>query len=169
MEGPFYLSLGFNKADLALASKVWGFGATLAGALIAGLFLKNKRALPAAAFLGLLHAATISLNIPLYYAGKSYALLYLASALENFTSGLAMSGFIFMLWRIVDKKYAAIQYALLWSIFSFKGHLFTFLGGQVAAVLSWEYFFPLSSITGGLCLVPLLLKQSEKRAQQNIS
>jgi PAT family beta-lactamase induction signal transducer AmpG len=163
MEGPFYLSLGFNKADLALASKVWGFGATLSGALIAGFFLKNKRALSAAALLGILHAATISINIPLYYAGKSYPLLYLASALENFTSGLAMSGFIYMLWRIVDKKYAAIQYALLWSIFSFKGHLFTFLGGQIAASVSWDIFFPFSSISGVLCLTPLLLKQKERR------
>ncbi|MFV0340292.1 MAG: MFS transporter [Parachlamydiaceae bacterium] len=163
MEGPFYLSLGFNKADLALASKVWGFGATLTGALIAGLFLKNRRALPAAALLGILHAATISLNIPLYYAGKSYPLLYLASALENFTSGLAMSGFIYMLWRVVDKRYAATQYALLWSVFSFKGHLVTFLGGQLAATLSWEFFFPLASITGAFCVAPLFLELPEKR------
>lgn len=161
MEGPFYLSIGFNKADLALASKVWGFGATLFGALLAGIYLKKKSALQAAVYLGILHAAMISLNLLLFYFGKSYTLLYLTAALENFTSGLAMSGLIFLLWRVVDPKYAAIQYALLWSFFSFKGHLFTFLGGQFAAILSWELFFPLASFSGVALLAPLLFQVKE--------
>lgn len=166
LEGPFYLSLGFNKADLALASKIWGFGATLAGALLAGLYLRKRSGLHAAVYLGLLHAATISLNLSLYFVGKSYPLLYLTSALENFTAGLAMSGFIFMLWRIVVPKYAAIQYALLWSFFSFKGHLFNFLGGQLAALTSWGLFFFLSSFSGILFLLPLLFKVKELHRQE---
>lgn len=157
MEGPYYLSLGFDKADLALASKLWGFGATLLGAAIAGIYLRNRQPMKAALFTGMVHALAISLNCLFAYTGKSYALLYATAALENLTGGLAMTAFIFLLWKICNKRFAKVQYALLWSLFSLKGHLFACLGAQVAAVTAWPQFFFLASLVGFSSLTGLYL------------
>lgn len=148
MEGPFYLSLGFDKGDLALASKLWGFGATLLGAALAGFYLRNRHPLKAALFTGMAHALTIGLNTLFAFTGKSYWLLYTTAALENLTGGLAMTAFIFLLWKICDKRFAKVQYALLWSLFSLKGNLFACMGAHAAALLSWQQFFLLASLLG---------------------
>lgn len=148
MEGPFYLSLGFNKADLALASKLWGFGATLLGAVLAGFYLRNRQPMKAALFTGMIHALAIGLNSLFVFTGKSYLLLYTTAALENLTGGLAMTAFIFLLWSICDKRFAKMQYALLWSLFSLKGHLFACIGAHIAAHTSWTPFFLFASLMG---------------------
>lgn len=148
MEGPFYLSLGFNKADLALASKLWGFGATLFGALLAGFYLRHRQPMQAALFTGMIHALAIGLNTLFAFTGKSYLLLYTTAALENLTGGLAMTAFIFLLWKISDKRFAKVQYALLWSLFSLKGNFLACIGAHVAAQTTWTAFFLIASLLG---------------------
>ncbi len=161
MEGPFYLSLGFTKAELALASKIWGFGATMAGALLAGFYLRKREPFQTAISAGILHAATLSCNVLIALMGKYLPLLYLASALENLTGGMAMSALIFLIWKITDKRYAAQQYALLFSLFSLKGTVIACLGGHLAALLPWPLFFAVSSLTGILGLLAVSQKRSE--------
>lgn len=141
MTGPFYLSLGFNKADLALASKMWGFAATILGALTAGYYFKGKDPLMASVTTGIIHACTLGCYYILSLIGKSFAGLYITVALENFTGGMAMTVFIFLLWKVCDKRYAPLQYALLWSFFSFKSDILACFGGVVATFCSWSVFF----------------------------
>ena len=160
MEGPFYLSMGFTKADLALASKIWGFGATLLGAFFAAFLLKGKDPVRACILYGSLHALSLSSNAILALTGKSQALLFLISALENLTGGLAMSAFLYLLWKIANKKYASVQYALLWSLFSLKGNLFACLGGQLAEVLPWHLFFICGALLGTITLLACPVRQT---------
>lgn len=148
MEGPFYLHLGFDKAELALAAKMCGFGATIFGAFVTGLFLRDKDPYLSLGVIGVIHALSLTGNSCLAIIGKSHLMLYLITALGNFTGGMAMAAFIFFLWRTCSKKYAAVQYALLWSLFSFKADIFSCIGGIIAATCSWPIFFLTVSLIG---------------------
>lgn len=148
MEGPFYLSLGFNKAELAAASKLWGMAATIFGAFVAGYFVKGKDPLFVLALTGLIHACTLGLYYAFALIGKSMPFLYMSTAIGHFTGGISMTIFIFFLWKICDKSHAAVQYALLWSLFMMKSDLFSFFGGLIAAQVSWSTFFLSISIIG---------------------
>lgn len=148
MEGPFYIHVGFDKQDLAFASKMCGFAATIAGAFITGLFLRNKDPLQSAAVVGIIHSASLIGYWIQASIGKVYAVLYLTSLAGSFTGGMAMTSVIYLLWRVCDKKFAAVQYAFLWSFFSFKADLLACLGGILAASCSWDFFFFLVTIFG---------------------
>lgn len=148
MEGPFYLSLGFNKAELATASKLWGMVSTLVGAFLAGYFVRGRDPLLALALGGLIHAVTLGCYYLLAIAGKSMMLLYLTTAVEHLTGGMAITVFIFFLWKICDKQYAAVQYALLWSAFIMKADLFAFFGGLLAVRVPWTVYFLTVTVLG---------------------
>lgn len=148
MEGPFYIELGFTKADVAAVSKLWGMLTTISGAFICGLGIKNKNPFEAVAKIGFIHACSLLCYYFLSLSGKSFPALYITVALEHFTGGMAMTAFIYFLWKVCDREYAAIQYTLLWSVFSFKSDIFAALGGFLAFYCSWNTFFLLVSLLG---------------------
>lgn len=165
MEGIFFLSLGFDKVDLATATKVWGLISTIIGAFLISIFLNNRNRLLVLCAVSIIHASTLICHCILTWTGKSFAMLYLTVALENLTSGMAMTAFISFLWSICEKRYAALQYTLLWSLFFFKGDLLGWAGGMLASSYSWNVFFLLSATLsllialGSLQLVFLMRKK----------
>lgn len=156
MSGPFLLSLGFNKTEIATAYKMWGMVATISGAFIAGIFLKRSNALLLLGLFGLMHSISLSCFVFLALIGKSYAGLYLAVTLENFTGGMAMTAFITLLWRSCSREYAQVQYTLLWSFFTLKSDLFATAGGFLAAMTSWPQFFLTTTLASSLAALLIL-------------
>ncbi len=156
MEGPFYLEIGFNKADLALAAKTFGFVATVVGAFLAGRLLRDKNPFIAVAVLGLIHTLSEFGCLLHSLVGKSYPLLYLTSGLSNFTGGMVITAFISLLWKSCDKYYATVQYAFLWSLSSITTNLLACSGGFLASLLSWPQFFLTVSCLGVACSLTLL-------------
>ncbi|MBS0635324.1 MAG: MFS transporter [Verrucomicrobia bacterium] len=141
MEGPFYLDLGFDKKDLALAAKTFGFASTIVGAFLAGKFLKGKNPYYAVAILSMIHALSESGCLIHSLIGKSYTLLYVTSGLSNLTGGMLITAFISLLWKSCDTAYAPVQYAFLWSLSAFATNLMACSGGFLAERLSWPGFF----------------------------
>lgn len=163
MEGPFYLSLGFTKADLAAAAKTWGMATTLLGAFTGVVFSRSKDLLITIIGLSCLHASTLFCYYAMAVMGKSMSALYITVALEHFTGGLLMTPFIAFLWKCCDKGYAPIQYALFWSIISFKTDLMACFGGFLATRVEWDTFFLIIAgigITAALLPLPLLRRQT---------
>jgi MFS transporter, PAT family, beta-lactamase induction signal transducer AmpG len=165
MEGPFYLELGFNKKDLALAAKTFGFAATIAGAFFSGRLIKNKDPLRSLAILSLIHTTAECGCLIHSFIGKSYGLLYLTSGLGNFTGGMLITAFISLLWKTCDKHYATVQYAFLWSVSSLVTKMMACCGGLLASNFSWSQFFLLVCImgftsSGALMLLTLRTKKS---------
>jgi len=148
MEGPFYLSLGFTKAELATASKLWGMAATILGAFLAGKFVKGKDPEIPLVRIGLIHALSLACYYLMALAGKSLFLLYFTTTIEHFTGGAAMTIFIYFLWKTCNILFSAIQYALLWSLFIMKSDLFAFFGGILASSVSWSTFFLIVMFVG---------------------
>lgn len=160
MEGPFYLALGFDKTDLAAAAKTWGMAATLLGAFFGGIYLRASLSLLSLVRISCLHASTLFCYYFMTIAGKSLPALYVTVALEHFTGGLLMTAFITFLWKSCNKEYAGVQYALFWSIITFKTDLMACLGGFLAERLEWKAFFLLvASIGMGAALFPLVFMQ----------
>lgn len=141
MEGPFYLSLGFTKNDIAFASKTWGVMATIVGALFGGLLVKKREPIAIFLKLGFLHACSLICHCALALIGKSVSILIFTVSVENLTGGMAITAFISLLWKTCDKKYATVQYALFWSLLSFKADLFAFFSGEIAVLLDWTAFY----------------------------
>lgn len=158
MEGPFYLSLGFVKSELATASKIWGMAATVCGAFLAGFFLRGKNPFICLGVVSCLHACSLSCYYLMCFVGKSLPALYATTAAEHLTAGMAITSFICFLWSLCDKRYAAVQYALMWSLFSFKADMVACCGGFLAAHVSWPSFFLIVTAFGistalGICLI----------------
>ncbi len=162
MEGPFYLELGFTKQDLALAAKVFGFSATVVGAITSAKLLKNKEPFIACAVLGLLHTVSECGCFIHSIVGKSFFMLYTTSLLTNLTGGMAITAFISLLWKSCDKYYAPLQYAFLWSLSSIPTKLASCLGGFLAANMAWPQFFGAVWITGFIAALALLILVSQK-------
>ena len=166
MKGPFYLSLGFDKIQLAQAAKIFGLLATLIGAYIGAFFQKGKDPFICLVFSGLLHSLSLLSFGFLSFFGASLAGLYTTVGMENITGAMAMSVFIRCLWSSTDSRYAATQYALLWSLFSFKGNLISFLGGLLAQASSWTHFFIFVSILSiGASLLSLAFVTEKRRRE----
>jgi PAT family beta-lactamase induction signal transducer AmpG len=169
MIGPFYLSIGFDKIDIANAEKVWGMAATICGAFLMAILLKNRDLYDCTIKIGVLHAFTLICYVIMASVGKSYLCLYSTIALENLTGGMAMTAFIALLWRVCDRGHAAIQYLLLWSLYLFKGRLFGTLGGILAENCSWFVFFSLiATIAMGSAISMLALRNQQVVRQKAI-
>jgi MFS transporter, PAT family, beta-lactamase induction signal transducer AmpG len=169
MEGPFYLSLGFNKTDLATAAKTWGMAATLLGAALGGIYLKTSHSFTTLIKIGCLHASTLFCYYFMTHAGKSLPALYITVALEHLTGGLLMTAFITFLWKSCDKEYASIQYTLFWSLISFKTDLMAAFGGFLAERMEWGPFFLVISCMGmGAALLPMAFALRGRGVQSGI-
>lgn len=167
MAGPFYLSIGFDKIDLANATKMWGMLATITGAFLAAAYMKNKDYLLTLAGLNLLHSCTLVCYLILSIIGKSYVCLYASIALENLFGGMLMTAFIAFLWQTCNKEFAAVQYTLLWSAYLFKGKIVSFLGGILASFCPWTPFFFLVTCTAitAACAALLIAKKISLNSQ----
>lgn len=164
MEGPFYLSLGFTKAELAMAAKTWGMVATIIGAFIGGMFMKGKGSISTLAKAGCLHASTLYCFPIMVVTGKSMVALYLTVAAEHFSAGLLMTAFIAFLWKSCDKSYASMQYTLYWSFVSFKTDIMACLGGVLASYVDWGAFFLIVATTGMITsVVPLIVTGRDRK------
>lgn len=169
MEGPYYLSLGFSKANIAFASKTWGMAATILGGFISGFFIRGKDPLLSVLQFGFLHACSLFLYLILGQVPSVIALCCVVT-IENFTVGMAMTAFIALLWRVCDKQYAAIQYALFWSLFSFKSDLVSCLGGLLAKEQTWNAFFSIVALVGvTTALLPIIFRLNIKDANEALN
>lgn len=140
MLGPFYIEMGFSKADIANASKLFGMAATCLGGMIAGScyqFIEQKKAL----FLfGCMHALSYLCYLLLAIYPQP-SCLYLAVLAEHLTGGMVMTGFIAFLWSLCHSQYSASQFVLLRSFITFKHTCFACLGGVFVDYLGWHGFF----------------------------
>lgn len=134
---PFWLDRGLSVAEVGVVSSTVGMLATIAGAVAGGRLTDRWGIGRALLLLGLAQAlsnlgyATAawldpprpttevhSLAEALRALGDpARALIYSASMIESFTSGLGTAAFLSFLMNICDKEHAAVQYAGLSALF----------------------------------------------------
>ncbi len=141
MTMPFYLEMGFTKTEIGTVVKLFGFWATIAGALLGGgimLRLGIYRSLWAFGFLQAISTAGFALLARL---GPSIPALSGVIAFENFSSGMGTAAYVAFMASITNKRFTATQYALLSSLMGIPRVIASAPTGFLAKHLGWEPFF----------------------------
>lgn len=154
---PFVVqALGVSLLEFGGIQKTLGMGASIGGVLIGGLLIPKLglgRALwifgGAQALANLLYAATAYAQ----HGGPWRMFMYAGITAENAAAGMGTAALLTLLSRIVDKRLAATQFALLSSVFAMGRTLAGPPAGYLAEWLGYGLFFA-STI---LAAVPALL------------
>lgn len=164
MVKPFWLDRGLSAAEIGLVSTSFGMGATIAGALVGGRITSTWGIFASLWLLGLAQAASnlgyttvalldppapqVSVNsIGDVIAGlqePARAMIYTASMIESFCSGLGSAAFMSFLMNICEKQHAAVQYALLSALFAFSRDVAGAASGWATTRLGYGSYFALT-------------------------
>lgn len=142
MAGPFYLDSGFDKADIATVSKLFGVWMGIGGAFLGGI---------AVAALGVA-LSNLAFLLMAHNPGKLWA-FYAALSADNLFQGFAGTVLVAFMSSLTDRNFTATQYALLVSLANLPGKFVGGVSGYIVEATSYSTFFILSSIT----VVPTLL------------
>ncbi len=160
MANPFYLDLGFSKAEIANIAAAFGLGMTLLGAALGGLLVARFGIAPILLLTAFMAPATNLTFAWLAHIGPEQYGLILAIVADNITGGLAISVFIAYLSSLTNTAYTATQYALFSSIMTLPGQFAAGFTGLLAANTGWVTFFMLTALTGlpAIVLAFMLIK-----------
>ncbi len=153
MANPFYIDLGFTKSEIASVAKVFGFGASVAGAFAGGVLVVRYGVLRPLLLGAVLIAATNLLFALLAWTGPDLRLLALAIGADNLTAGIAGSVFIAYLSSLTNAAYTATQYALFSSLMTLPGKFAGGFSGLVVEAAGYAQFFVYTALLG----VPAIL------------
>jgi len=141
MTTPFYLDIGFSKSEIGAVVKIFGFWATIVGSLSGGVFMFRLGINRALWVFGLLQAISTAGFAVLARIGYSIPVLSGVIAFENLSSGMGTAAFIAFMTSITNKRFTAMQYALLSSLMGVPRVLASAPTGFLAKNFGWENFF----------------------------
>lgn len=146
MAMPLYVSLGFSLDQIAAISKVFGFVATIVGALAGGVVTVRFGLFRALLFCGLLQSAGNLFYVLQAVGGHRLDYLALCVIAENLTSAMAGAALVAYLSELCSPAFTATQYALLSSLAAVGRTMVASSGGVLAEKLGWVGFFLLTTV-----------------------
>ena len=160
MANPFYLDLGFTKAEIASVAKVFGFAMTIAGAALGGVLVARYGSLRTMLLAAVMLALTNLMFAGLALAGPRLDLLVFTISGDNLSAGLAGVAFIAYLSGLTNQAYTATQYALFSSLMSVVGKFISGWSGVVVEAWGYPTFFIYAAGTGipAIALVLLVMR-----------
>lgn len=153
MANLFYDDMGFTKAQIGYASKIYGMIATIIGGLIGGLVVGRKGLRYSLMLTGILQGLTNLVYIAQAYAGNNIYMLGVTICADNLAGGMATTALVAYLSSLCSVAYTATQYALLSSLMSITRDVVSSSSGYVAGQLSWPAFF----LCSALLVLPALI------------
>ena len=162
MANPFYLDLGFTKAEIASVAKVFGFAMTIAGAALGGVLVARYGSLRTMLLAAVMLALTNLMFAGLAVAGPRLDLLVFTISGDNLSAGLAGVAFIAYLSGLTNQAYTATQYALFSSLMSVVGKFISGWSGVVVEAWGYPTFFIYAACTGipAILLVLLVMRHA---------
>ncbi|MDH3887612.1 MAG: MFS transporter, partial [Gammaproteobacteria bacterium] len=169
MANPFYLDLGFTKADIANVTKIFGFFMTIAGAGLGGILVVRFGILRPLLAGAVLVAATNLLFVWLAVSEPSLFHLAVVVSADNLSGGLATSAFIAWLSSLTNTSYTATQYALFSSLMTLPAKFIGGFAGIVVDTSGYASFFLYAGLLGipAILLVTYLLQQPANILRRN--
>ena len=156
MATPLYISLGFSLNEIAAVSKLVGFFATVAGALIGGMVTVRFGFRRSLILCGVLQSAGNLFFVLQAVGGHRLGYLALCVIAENATGAMAGTALVSYLSSLCSPAFTATQYALLSSLASVGRTLVASSGGVLAEKLGWVPFFLLTTVAAVPALVLLI-------------
>ena len=148
LANPFYLDIGFSKAEIASVAKLYGLWIALLGIGAGGwsvLQFGLAKSLIAAATL---IATTNLFFASLAYTGPNLWALAVTISFDNFAQGFSGTVFIAYLSSITNMKFTATQYALFSSLSVFFGKFIAGWSGNVQESIGYVGFFVYAAALG---------------------
>ncbi|MEO1201337.1 MAG: MFS transporter [Pseudomonadota bacterium] len=148
LANPFYLDLGFSKAQVASVAKLYGLWVALIGIGAGGwavLKFGQSASLIAAATL---IAVTNLFFAFLAYTGPEIWALTVTISFDNFAQGFAGTVFIAYLSSLTNVSFTATQYALFNFFAVFFGKFIAGYSGNVQESVGWVGFFIYAAAIG---------------------
>ena len=169
MLAPYYTSLGFNRAAIAVANGPVSLLATLAGAALGGVLVARLGVGRALLLTALFQTVALLMYPALGLFPGHPAMLVATSVVESFAGALSYAGFLTYLSGLCNPEYTATQYALLSSLSPLALHTIGGLSGVMAAALGFIPFFIATSFAAlpAMALMLVILKfypPGERRA-----
>ncbi len=163
MSNPFLREMGFTKTEIAAVAKLFGFCATILGAVLGGAIIRYIGLWKALLVFGLIQLLTNLSYLVVAYVGHEIWALTLAISLDNLSGGAVTAAAVVFLMRLCHPDYTATQYALLSSLASLAGMSLAGVAGYVAEHYGWPVMFMLSGALGfpALALLFYLRKEPE--------
>jgi PAT family beta-lactamase induction signal transducer AmpG len=167
MATPLYISLGFSLDEIAAVSKLVGFFATVAGALVGGLVTARFGILRSLMLCGLLQSVGNLFYVLQAVGGHKLPYLALCVTAENVTGAMAGTALVGYLSSLCSPAFTATQYALLSSIAVVGRTLMASSSGILAERLGWVPFFLLTTVVTMPALLLLVWIERRESAQPN--
>lgn len=167
LANPFYLDIGFTKAEIASVAKLYGLWIALFG--IAGGGWSVVRFGLARS---LIAAATLIATTNLFFAGLAYTgaelwALTVTISFDNFAQGFSGTVFIAYLSSLTNIQFTATQYALFSSLSVFIGKLIAGWSGDVQESIGWVGFFIYAAATGIPSIILSIVVVRHGRLEEN--
>jgi PAT family beta-lactamase induction signal transducer AmpG len=166
---PFYIDMGFSLSQIGLIAKNVGLAASLAGAMIGGLWMLRLGIDRALWVFGVVQVVSI-----LGFAWLAYVnapdpwLLGVVIAFEALGAGLGTVAFTAFIARTTDPRYTATQFALFTSLFSIPRAVVNASTGWVVDQTGWFAFFLICVVLAlpGMALLLRVAPWSTRREGQ---
>jgi len=166
---PFYRHLGFDRAQVAIATGPFSLAAVLIGALMGGWLVARIGTGRALLITGCFQTLCMFMYLLLSYAAGIPHILTATAVVESFAEGLADAAFLTYLSSLCSLAHTATQYALLSSIAALASRTVAGLSGFMAASLGWHAFYTmtaLATLPSIAVMVYLLRHYPPERAQE---
>ncbi|UCD36521.1 MAG: AmpG family muropeptide MFS transporter [Nitrospiraceae bacterium] len=141
MTTPFYLDMGFSKTEIGAVVKLFGFWATIMGALIGGVLMLRMGINRSLWVFGALQALSTAGFAALARIGYSIPALSAVIGFENLSSGMGTAAYAAFMASITNKRFTATQYALLSSLMGVPRVIASAPTGFIAKHTGWFDFF----------------------------
>ena len=147
MVAPFWVARGFGPAEYGAFAGLFGAVFFVIGGVASGAWMARAgmvRALWITGALALLSNLGYAAVAAWPESGK--LAVYAASAIESATSGAVGATFVAFLMSICDKRHAAVEYALLSSLYAAAGALLAAASGWITEATGYAGYFALTAL-----------------------
>ena len=155
MANPFYVDMGYTKAQVAAVTKIYGVLMTLLGAFVGGA-MAMRWGVMRVLMLGALLSASSNLQFAWLAAQAPTTVgLTLVVSADNLAGGIASAAFIAYLSSLTNVQYSATQYALFSSMMLLAPKWLAGFSGQFVDAYGYSPFF-ISTAALGLPVLVLV-------------
>lgn len=161
---PFYLKIGFSKAEIAIVAKTFSLPITILGGFLGGILTYKWGIIRSLFIFGLGQMLATFSPILLLYSGHAILPLGVVILLEDLTQSMATTTFVAYMMSQTNKKFTATQYALLTSLIGIPRSILSSPTGYLAENLGWFGFFIFCTLVAipGLLMIRVIHKYNEE-------
>ena len=157
MANPFYVDMGYTKAEVASVTKVYGVLMTLLGAFVGGVMALRWGVMRILMLGAIMSALSNLLFAWLSGHGHDVQALILVVSADNLASGIASAAFIAYLSSLTNIQYSATQYALLSSMMLLLPKFIAGFSGDFVNAYGYAHFFNATALLGMPVLILVAL------------